>query len=54
MHRNKEETCRNEVKSYITREGMTMEQKRPQPVRQAAARVAQIHRGRGVGRCAGL
>ena len=24
MHRNKEETCRNEIKSYITREGMTM------------------------------
>ncbi len=24
MHRSKEETCRNEIKSYITREGMTM------------------------------
>ena len=24
MHRSKEETCRNESKSYITREGMTM------------------------------
>ena len=24
MHRNKAENCRNEVKSYITREGMTM------------------------------
>ena len=24
MHRNKEETFRNEIKSYITREGMTM------------------------------
>ena len=23
MHRSKEETCRNEIKSYITREGMT-------------------------------
>ena len=24
MHRSKEETCRTEIKSYITREGMTM------------------------------
>ena len=24
MHRSKEETCRNEIKSYINREGMTM------------------------------
>ena len=24
MHISKEETCRNEIKSYITREGMTM------------------------------
>ena len=24
MHRSKEETCRNEIKSYISREGMTM------------------------------
>ena len=24
MHRSKEETCRNKIKSYITREGMTM------------------------------
>ena len=24
MHRSKEETCRNEIKSHITREGMTM------------------------------
>ena len=24
MHRSKEETCRNEIKSYITREGVTM------------------------------
>ena len=33
MSRNKAENCRNEVKSYITREGMTMTEvvERPQP-----------------------
>ena len=66
--RNKEEACRNEIKSaYITREGMTMTEvvelladehgwssSVPNLSGKLRARVAQIHRSRGVGRCAGI
>ena len=64
MSRNKAKNCRNEVKSYIARKGMTMTEtvklladehgwssSIPQPVRKATARVAQIRRSCGTGRC---